>query len=137
MAIDPFFPFMLRVILGSLFFFQAYDKVFRIGLSESYLVFQEDSERRNIPIWFLKFSVALSSFIELIAGFMLIIGFFQSYAMTLLGINLIMLTIGFGYLQGLWDMRHVFPRIILLSVLYLIPLENQVWSLDHLMGQFI
>jgi len=132
MTVDPFLPFMIRVILGSLFFFQAYEKLFRIGLDESYRVFQEDAQRKKVPIWFMKGSVIISSYIELIAGFMLIIGLFQSYTMFLLGINLIMVSIGFGYLQGLWDMRHVFPRIILLAMLYVIYDGPHVWSLDNL-----
>lgn len=132
MTIDPFLPFMIRVILGSLFFFQAYEKLFKIGLEESYRVFQEDAQRKNVPFWFMKGSVIISSYIELIAGFMLVIGLFQSYSMLLLGINLIMVTIGFGYLQGLWDMRHVFPRIVLLAILYSIPLEYHLWSIDQL-----
>jgi uncharacterized membrane protein YphA (DoxX/SURF4 family) len=123
---------MIRVILGSLFFFQAYEKLFRIGLDESYRVFQEDAQRKNVPIWFMKGSVIISSYIELIAGFMLIIGFFQSYAMFLLGINLIMVSIGFGYLQGLWDIRHVFPRIVLLALLYVIYDGPHLWSIDNL-----
>lgn len=132
MTVDPFLPFMIRVILGSLFFFQAYEKLFRIGLDESYRVFQEDAQRKNVPIWFMKGSVIISSYIELIAGFMLIIGFFQSYAMFLLGINLIMVSIGFGYLQGLWDIRHVFPRIVLLALLYVIYDGPHLWSIDNL-----
>jgi uncharacterized membrane protein YphA (DoxX/SURF4 family) len=135
MIVDPFLPFMLRIILGSLFFFQAFDKLFRIGLTDSYLVFHDDCQDKKIPIWFMKLSIATSSYIELFAGFMLILGFFQNYAMLLLGIDLMMLTIGFGYLQGLWDMRHVFPRLVLLVLLYMIPEEQNLWSLDILINQ--
>jgi putative oxidoreductase len=123
---------MLRVILGSLFFFQAYDKLFRIGLDENYRVFEEECQAKKIPIWFMKFSVVLSSYIELIGGLLLIIGLFQSYTMYLLGINLMMVSIGFGYLQGLWNMRYVFPRIVFLALLYLIPMDQDVWSFDYI-----
>ncbi|MFT6166958.1 MAG: putative oxidoreductase [Vicingaceae bacterium] len=136
MTVDPFLPLMLRVILGSLFFFQAYDKIVRIGLVENFQIYREACESKKVPLWFMKASVFLSSYIELIGGFLLIVGFFKSYTMLFLGIDLIMVSIGFGYLQGLWDMRHVFPRIVLLSLLYLIPDGQDIWSVDFLFSGF-
>ena len=131
MTVDPFLPLMLRVILGSLFFFQAYDKIIRIGLEENFQIYREECESKKVPLWFMKASVFLSSYIELIGGLLLIIGFFKSYTMLFLGIDLIMVSIGFGYLQGLWDTRHVFPRIILLAVLFYLPADQDFWSIDY------
>tara|TARA_R110002111_G_scaffold144066_1_gene210224 strand:+ start:256 stop:678 length:423 start_codon:yes stop_codon:yes gene_type:complete len=136
MTVDPFLPLMLRVILGSLFFFQAYDKIVRIGLEENFQIYREACESKKVPLWFMKISVFLSSYIELIGGFLLIVGLFKSYTMLFLGIDLMMVSIGFGYLQGLWDMRHVFPRIVLLSLLYLIPEGQDLWSIESLLSDF-
>ncbi|MEQ8910339.1 MAG: hypothetical protein RIC95_14160 [Vicingaceae bacterium] len=44
-------------------------------------------------------SAFVSSYIELIGGGLLLISFFVPYAIFVLGINLIMVSIAFGYLQ--------------------------------------
>ncbi|MBR9833037.1 DoxX family membrane protein [bacterium] len=136
MIIDPFLPFMLRVILGSLFFFQAYDKLFRIGLQKNYHVYEEDCRKRKVPLSFMKISVLFSSYIELLGGLFLMIGVFQHFTLLLLGLNLIMVSVGLGFLQGLWDLRHVFPRLILLTLIYLIPKENDTWNFHTLFNMF-
>jgi putative oxidoreductase len=136
MTVDPFLPLLLRIILGSLFFFQAYDKIVRIGLEENFQIYRAACEERKVPFWFMKASVFLSSYIELIGGFLLIIGLFNSYTMVFLGIDLIMVSIGFGYLQGLWDMRHVFPRIVLLALLYLVPEGQDIWTIESIFSSF-
>lgn len=131
MAVDPFLPFLLRVILGSMFFFQAYDKIFRVGLKNNYLAYENDCQKYKVPIWFMKISVVTSSYIELIGGLLLIFGLFRSLALFLLGINLIMVSIGLGYMQGLWDTRHVFPRLVLF-ILFCLFFSSDTWALDYI-----
>jgi putative oxidoreductase len=106
MNFEPFLPFMLRVILGLLFFFQAYDILFRIGMKTTYNTVFQGTRPKSIPDGFTKISVALSTYIHLIGGLMLILGLYREIAMLVLGFNLIMTALGFGYLNGLWDMRH-------------------------------
>lgn len=131
--IKPFLPLMIRLILGSLFFFQAYHKLFKIGLKETNQTIYSGYRDTKVPEWFIRLSVSLSTYIELIGGVLLFFGLFTPIAMILLGINLIMVTIGFSYLKGIWDMQHVFPRLALLIALFLIPLSWDIWSLDSLM----
>ena len=130
--LEQFLPFMVRFILGSLFFFQAYDKLFRIGMGNTYNAIHPECRERNIPDWMVKISIWGSTYIELIGGVLLILGFYKPLAMLLLGINLMMVTVALSYLKGLWSIEHVFPRVVLLIVLYFIPLEWDAWTLDSL-----
>lgn len=129
-----FLPFMIRLILGGLFFFQAYDKLVRIGLKETFATAYSGYRDRPVPKWFVRWSIWLSTYIELIGGALLILGLFKSIALILLGINLIMVVMAFSYLKGMWDMQHVFPRLVLLITLFLIPFEWDTWTLDRLFG---
>lgn len=133
MSLEPFLPFMLRVILGLLFFFQAYDILFRIGLKTTLNAVFQGTRNKKIPDGFTRFSVVLSSLISLFGGLLLILGLFREAAMILLGINLIMTALGFGYLNGLWDMRHFFPRLAILVLLMLMPNTTDTWCLDALL----
>lgn len=132
--LNHFLPFMIRLILGSLFFFQAYDKLVRIGLKETFATAYSGYRDHRVPQWFVRLSIWLSTFIELIGGVLLILGLFKSIALILLGINLIMVVFAFSYLRGMWDMQHVFPRLVLLIALFLIPFQWDVWTLDQLFG---
>lgn len=131
---EQFLPFMVRFILGSLFFFQAYDKLFRIGMKNTYNSIYPACRERNLPDWVVKVSVGCSTYIELIGGILLILGLFKPLTIMLLGVNLMMVTVAFSFLKGLWNMEHVFPRVVLLIVLYFIPLEWDAWTLDSVLN---
>lgn len=131
---EHFLPFMVRFILGSLFFFQAYDKLFRIGMHNTYEAIYPEYLHRNVPKWFIKLSVWCSTYIEIMGGALLIVGLFKPLTIMFLGINLMMVTVGFSFLKGVWNMEHVFPRLILLIILYFIPFHWDVFTLDHLIG---
>lgn len=124
---------LLRIALGALFFFQAYDKFARIGLRNVSSEVSAGNSDKGIPTWFSRISVYISSYIELIAGLLLIFGIFTNIMLYLLGIHMIMLFFAFGYLQGLWDMRYVFPRFAILITLFLLPSEWNTLSIDFLM----
>jgi len=134
LLLEPFLPFMIRLIVGILFLFQAYDKLLRVGLKETFEAIHETYKVYNIPKWFLKLSVTVSTYIELIAGSLLIIGLFKPIALLLLGINLIMVTVSFSFHKGIWNMQNVFPRLLLLIALFLIPMEWDVWTMDYLLN---
>jgi len=124
--------FFLRVILGILFFFQGYDKVFRLKISGVIDFFKEESRHRPIPQALLVSSAYLSSYIELVAGALLILGLFKTYAMYLLGLDLILVCGAFSILKPMWDMYLLFPRLLLLAILLYLPAEWDVLSLDFL-----
>jgi uncharacterized membrane protein YphA (DoxX/SURF4 family) len=122
----------VRICLGILFFFQAYDKIFVAGLKEFTLNVTSGTERSRIPATFVKFSTHLSSYLELVGGALLILGLFLSWAYLMLAVNLVMVVLGFSFLQPLWDMKHVFPRIAMLTFLMVVSIEQDLFRLSAL-----
>jgi len=122
--------FVLRVILGILFFFQGYDKIFKIKLNEVVNTFQAELGSIAVPKAILVPIAYFTSFVELIAGALLIVGMFKTYALYLLGIDLILVAGAFSLIKPMWDMQLLFPRLILLSILLYLPNSWDVLSLD-------
>jgi uncharacterized membrane protein YphA (DoxX/SURF4 family) len=126
--------FILRVILGILFFFQGYDKLFRLKVSGVISFFRQESSGR-IPNVIIISSAYLTSFIEFICGGLLIVGFFKTGALYLLGLDLILVCGAFSILKPMWDMQQLFPRLILLAILLYLPENWDVLSIDHFLSQ--
>lgn len=122
--------FLLRTILGLLFLFQGIDKVFKLGITKVTNTFQHEMGTRKFPKWILFLAAIYTSYIELIGGILLIAGLFKTYAFYLLGIDLIVVTIAFGMIYPLWDMRFVLPRLLLLGILLYLPPGWDKFSLD-------
>lgn len=125
--------FLLRVILGILFFFQGYDKVFRLKIKGVTDFFREESRHRQVPEFILGFSAFLTSYLELIGGVLLILGLFKTAALYMLGFDLIVVCGAFSLLKPMWDMQLLFPRLILLAALLYLPCSWDLLSLDHLL----
>lgn len=123
--------FFARALLGIIFLMQGYGKVFTIGVPEVYEMFFKDFESTFLPKWLIVGTAYFSSYIELIAGFFLIIGLFRKYALFLLAIDLLVVSFGHGLMQPIWDLQHVIPRAILLSALLLFPDEWDKWNVDR------
>jgi len=123
---------IVRVFLGFLFFFQGYDAIVKIGMRQVINTYADTFSRKGIPNFFTRFAAFFTAYTELIGGALLILGLFEIPALYLLGMNLVIAAIGFGINQPLWDLRHVFPRLILLMFLLVIPMEWHNWSLDAL-----
>lgn len=121
-----------RIFLGFLFLFQGYDAVFNIGLKQVTDTYQEKFGPKGIPRFLTGLTARYTSFTALICGVLVIFGMFEFLSLYLLGLNLIITGIGFGMNQPLWDTRHVLPRIALLLLLLLTPLEWHSFTLDHL-----
>lgn len=130
---ETFLAFLLRVILGILFFFQGFDKIFNIKMSGVISFFKQETKDKNIPSVFLSLSAYLSSYIEFLGGLLLIIGLFKTWALYILGIDLIMVCVAFSFLKPMWDMNLVFPRIILLVMSLYIPIDWDILSIDYLL----
>ncbi len=123
--------FLLRVILGILFFFQGYDKVFRLGIKGVGEFFRQESRHRKIPDAVLRFSAFFTSYVEFICGGLLIIGLFKTAALYLLGVDLILVCAAFSLLKPMWDMQLLFPRLILLAAVLFLPSDWDQLSLDY------
>ena len=130
--------FVLRVILGILFFFQGYDRVFKVKITGVIDFFRQEAEAESvkIPGFIVTLSAWFTSFVELICGGLLILGLFKQYALYLLGIDLILVTGAFSMIKPMWDMQQLFPRLVLLAILLYLPADWDVFSADHIIQKF-
>ncbi|TCI84931.1 DoxX family protein [Tenacibaculum sp. M341] len=122
----------IRLILGFIFFFQGYGKVYKFGLDSVYQNFFLKSYESLLPDFLLLFSTYYTSLIELIGGFLLIVGFKRDYALYALASVLVIVTFGHGLKDPIWDLSHVMYRTILLVTLLLLPKELDRFSVDFL-----
>jgi uncharacterized membrane protein YphA (DoxX/SURF4 family) len=114
-----------------LFFLQGYDKVFRMGVKQVIETVHNPLSAKGIPRFFSTLGAYYTSYIELICGAFLIIGFAKYYCLYLLGFDLLFVAIAFGIVEPVWDMKHIFPRFALLMFLLIIPSQWDVISVDH------
>jgi uncharacterized membrane protein YphA (DoxX/SURF4 family) len=128
--------FIVRVILGILFFFQGHDKLFNVKISGVIDFFKKELGEKKIPGIFVNLSAWYTSCIEFVCGGLLILGMFKTLALYLLGIDLILVAGAFSIMKPVWDMQFVFPRLILLTALLYLPSEWDTFSLDFLMKKF-
>jgi uncharacterized membrane protein YphA (DoxX/SURF4 family) len=124
---------LIRLFTGILFFFQGYDKVFRLGTASVAETLRAPMSERKIPLGLVRLFAALTSWAELIGGALLLIGLFRFPATLLLGADLLIASAGFSLLKPVWDTQHVFVRLITVSILLmLLPLEQDLFCLDAL-----
>ena len=122
----------LRWVTGLLFFFQGYDKLFRLGLKEVVRTFHHEAESHHVPEFFVWSITIYSSLTEFICGLFLVLGLFSNWCLMLLGIDIILVVFAFSFMKPMWDMKHVFPRFILLAGLLMLPASWAKFSLDQL-----
>lgn len=125
--------FMARVFLGLLFFFQGYDAVFNVKVKYVIEAYVNSFTNKGIPKFLTVCGSWFTSYTELIAGFLLVFGLFEYFALYLLGIDLLLASIAFNITSPMWDMRFVFPRLILLIFLLVAPPSWNVWTFDNLL----
>lgn len=121
-----------RVILGLLFLFQGYDKIFRVGIGQVSNAVNTGIGNGFLSPKLVNTTVFLSSWIELIAGVMMLIGILKTIASVALCLNLIVVTIGFSWSKPIWDEMHVFVRLSLLLLVMMLPSQWDQLSLDYL-----
>ena len=122
----------IRLLLGFIFFFQGFGKVFKFGLENVYKNFFLSGYSDLLPDSLLFFTAYYTSLAELIAGLMLIIGFKRDYALYVLASVLVIVTIGHGLKEPIWDLSNVMYRAILLLSLLLLPKKLDIYSTDYL-----
>ena len=120
-----------RIFLGMLFFFQGYDAVFRVKIQGVIQTIEQPFLNIGIPRFLIVMGAWFTSYIELIGGFLLVIGFVKYYALYLLGLDLLIASIAFGIIKPMWDMQYVFPRLALLLFLFVIPPQWDLISVDY------
>jgi putative oxidoreductase len=123
----------LRIITGLLFLLQGYDKVFRLGIKGVYRTFHEPMSKKNMPSWVLWSSAYYTSLVELVGGALLIVGLFTPWAALFILVDLILVAAAFGILEPMWDMKHFFPRMILILAVLFMPYTLNIFSIDYLL----
>ena len=124
--------FFIRELLGIIFFFQGYGKVFTMGVPQVYDRFFKEFESTMLPKWLIVSAAYYTSYVELIGGFLLITGLFRKQAIYLLALDLLIVSFGHGFMEPIWDLSHVIPRAILLGALFFLPPSWDGWHADAL-----
>jgi len=123
---------LIRVFTGILFLFQGYDKLFTVKISGVVNTFFEEAEHHHIHKPWVTVIAYYTSIVEFLGGLLLILGLFTNYSLILLGIDMVLVAFAFSVMKPVWDLRHVFPRLMLLVTLLLLPEEWKKISLDFL-----
>ena len=127
--------FFTRALLGIILIMQGYGKIFTYTVPKVYNMFFKDFEATFLPKWLIWCTAYCTSYVELICGFLLIIGLFREYALYFLGVDLLIVSFGHGILEPIWDLQHVIPRAILLITLLLTPQQWDQWNVDALFAK--
>ena len=126
-----------RLLLGFIFLMQGYGKVFTWGIEKLYnMEFFHDIYKNILPDYITHATAYYTSYIELIGGLLLVLGFKRDYALYALASVLIIVTFGHGLAEPIWDISHVIYRAILLIALLIIPKEWDRYSLDIFIQKF-
>lgn len=121
-----------RLILGFIFLMQGFGKVFTWGVENVYnMDFFYGTYKDILPDYVIKATAYYTSYIELIAGFLVVIGLKKNYALYLLASVLVIVTFGHGLIDPIWDLSHVMYRTILVVALLLLPQDWDKFSVDY------
>ena len=123
----------MRLILGFIFFFQGYGKVFKFGLNAVYNNFFLKPYSELLPDFLLLFTAYYTSIIELVGGLLLIIGLKRDHTLYALASVLVIVSFGHGLKDPIWNLSDVMNRTILLVTLLLLPKNLDRYSVDFLM----
>lgn len=124
---------LLRMTAGMLFFFQGYDKAFRIPANQVLDTIADPLRKTIVPMAALRPMVLISSWVELLGGLSLVLGLFSTYALYALAADLVIVAFVFSSLNAMWDMRYYFPRFILVAALLFLPAGMDWFSLERLL----
>ena len=120
-----------RLLLGFIFLMQGFGKVFKIGVKNVHNGFFKETYQDILPEFITLGTAYYTSYIELIAGLMLVLGYKKNIAYILLASVLVIVTFGHGLAEPIWDLSHVMYRGILLIFLLMMPSSLDKFSLDY------
>ncbi len=121
-----------RLLLGFIFLMQGIGKVFSIGMDNMTASF-EQGYGELLPDFLIYFAAYYTSYVELLGGALLVIGFKRDWALYALGLVLVIVTFGHGLSTPIWDLSDVMFRAVLLIPLLLLPAEWDKFSIDGLL----
>src|SRR5881628_1884407 len=123
-----------RLVLGLIFSMAGVWKVFQLGpLQHARKYFLPFSDT-FLPVWSLWATGVVIPFIELIAGALVILGLRTREALIALGFVLAIVTFGHLLKEPLYEFHtHVIPRLALLLFVFMLPREDDRFSVDYLL----
>jgi len=123
-----------RLVLGLIFFIAGVYKVFQLGPLEHARKYFLPYADTFLPVWSLWAMGVVIPFVELIAGGLVILGLRTRQALVALGFVLAIVTFGHLLKEPLYEFHtHVIPRLALLLFVFLLPREDDRFSLDYLL----
>jgi len=125
-----------RLVLGLIFFMAGVWKVFQLGpLNHARKWFLPYADT-FLPVWSLWATGVTIPFVELIAGALVIAGLRVREALIALGFVLAIVTFGHLLKEPLYEFHtHVIPRLALLLFVFMIPRQDDRFSLDSLIAR--
>ena len=122
----------LRLILGFIFLMQGFGKVFTWGVEDIYhREWFYPTYKDLLPEFIIHATAYYTSYVELIAGLLLVLGLKRNYALYALASVLVIVTFGHGLADPIWNLSHVLYRTILLVALLILPEEWDRFSIDR------
>jgi len=122
-----------RVVLGLIFGMAGYYKCFVMtpaGHAER--LFIQPYADTWIPTWLLWLTGVAIPVVELIAGWLLVVGWRVRESLVALGLVLIIVTYGHLLKEPLYSFSgHVIPRLALLIFIAMLPADDDQLSMDH------
>ncbi len=98
----------LRLILGFIFLMQGYSKVFSWGVEQLYQMdFFYGTHKDLLPDLLIRCTAYYTSFVELIAGALLVLGLKRDWALYAIASVLVIVTFEHGLAQLIWDFSGV------------------------------
>jgi uncharacterized membrane protein YphA (DoxX/SURF4 family) len=124
-----------RLVLGLIFFMAGEWKVFQLGPLEHARKFFLPYTDTFLPVWSLWAMGVVIPFVELLAGALVILGLKTRAALVALGFVLAVVTFGHLLKEPLYEFHtHVIPRLALLLFIFLLPREDDRFSIDSLVA---
>jgi uncharacterized membrane protein YphA (DoxX/SURF4 family) len=122
-----------RLVIGLMFFQGALWRVFGIGpLEHSSRFFVGPYADSFLPTWALQVAGVGVPFAELIGGGLVLLGLWRLPGLILLGAVLVTVTFGHLVAEPIFSISgHIFPRVVLVVFLLVIPQEWDRFSVDE------
>jgi uncharacterized membrane protein YphA (DoxX/SURF4 family) len=125
-----------RLVLGLIFFMAGVWKVFQLGPLQHARKYFLPFADTFLPVWSLWAVGVVIPFIELIGGALVILGLRTREALIALGFVLAIVTFGHLLKEPLYEFHtHVIPRLALLLFVFMVPREDDRFSIDHLIAK--
>ena len=124
-----------RLVLGLIFFMAGVWKVFQLGPLQHARKYFLPFADTFLPVWSLWATGVVIPFVELIGGALVILGLRTREALIALGFVLAIVTFGHLLKEPLYEFHtHVIPRLALLLFVFMLPREDDRFSIDQLIA---